>query len=88
VNRQQHKKHWRSFAGFTGGQFMVSCSDGELGPEEAKDITQGFFADLLEHKSLTAIRKEKGRFRSFLLGALKHFLADEKASLTASATKR
>ena len=49
-----------------------------IGPEEAKDITQGFFADLLEHRSLTAIRKEKGRFRSFLLGALKHFLADER----------
>jgi RNA polymerase sigma factor (sigma-70 family) len=47
-------------------------------PEEAKDITQGFFADLLEHKSLTAVRKEKGRFRSYLLGALKYFLADER----------
>jgi RNA polymerase sigma factor (sigma-70 family) len=46
--------------------------------EEAKDITQAFFADLLEHRSLTAVRKEKGRFRSFLLGALKHFLADER----------
>src|SRR6266480_1909590 len=49
-----------------------------IGPEEAKDITQGFFADLLEHKSLTAVRREKGRFRSYLLGALKHFLADER----------
>jgi DNA-directed RNA polymerase specialized sigma24 family protein len=49
-----------------------------IGPEEAKDITQGFFADLLEHRSLTAVRREKGRFRSFLLGALKHFLADER----------
>jgi RNA polymerase sigma factor, sigma-70 family len=49
-----------------------------IGPEEAEDLTQGFFADLLEHRSLTAVRKEKGRFRSFLLGALKHFLADER----------
>lgn len=49
-----------------------------IGPEEAKDITQGFFADLLQHKSLAAVRKEKGRFRSYLLGALKHFLADER----------
>jgi RNA polymerase sigma factor (sigma-70 family) len=47
-------------------------------PEEAKDITQGFFADLLERRSLTAVRKEKGRFRSYLLGALKHFLTDER----------
>ncbi len=49
-----------------------------IGPEEAKDVTQGFFADLLEHRSLSAVRREKGRFRSFLLGALKHFLADER----------
>src|SRR5438093_7146828 len=47
-------------------------------PEEGEDLTQAFFADLLEHKSLTAVRREKGRFRSFLLGALKHFLADER----------
>jgi hypothetical protein len=33
-----------------------------IGPEEAKDITQSFFADLLEHRSLTAVQKEKGRF--------------------------
>ena len=49
-----------------------------IGPEEAKDITQGFFADLLERKSLSAVRREKGHFRSYLLGALKHFLADER----------
>jgi RNA polymerase sigma factor (sigma-70 family) len=47
-------------------------------PEEAKDITQEFFADLLEHRNLAAVRKEKGRFRSYLLGALKYFLADER----------
>jgi RNA polymerase sigma factor (sigma-70 family) len=47
-------------------------------PEEAKDVTQEFFADLLEHRNLTAVRKEKGRFRSYLLGALKYFLADER----------
>jgi len=46
-------------------------------PEEAEDITQGFFAQLLERRSLSAVRKEKGRLRSFLLGALKYFVADE-----------
>ena len=46
--------------------------------EEAEDVTQAFFADLLEHKSLAAVRKERGRFRSYLLGALKYFLADER----------
>ena len=46
-------------------------------PEEAEDITQGFFAELLERRSLDAVRKEKGRLRSFLLGGLKYFLANE-----------
>ncbi|PYL75472.1 MAG: RNA polymerase subunit sigma-24, partial [Verrucomicrobia bacterium] len=41
-------------------------------------VTQGFFAQLLERKRLSAVRKEKGRLRSFLLGALKYFLADER----------
>jgi RNA polymerase sigma factor (sigma-70 family) len=49
-----------------------------VGPEEAEDLTQGFFAELLERKSLSAVRKEKGRLRSYLLGALKYFLADER----------
>jgi RNA polymerase sigma-70 factor (ECF subfamily) len=49
-----------------------------VGPEEAEDITQGFFAELLERRSLSAVRKEKGRLRSFLLGGLKFFLANER----------
>ena len=47
-------------------------------PEEAEDITQGFFAQLLERRKFSALREEKGRLRSFLLGALKYFLADER----------
>jgi RNA polymerase sigma factor (sigma-70 family) len=45
--------------------------------EEAEDITQGFFAQLLERRRFGAVRKEKGRLRSFLLASLKYFLADE-----------
>jgi RNA polymerase sigma factor (sigma-70 family) len=48
-----------------------------IGPTEAEDITQGFFSQLLERRSLDAVRKEKGRLRSYLLGALKYFLVDE-----------
>ena len=48
-----------------------------LPPAEAEDLTQGFFAQLLERKSFDAVRKEKGRLRSYLLGALKYFVADE-----------
>jgi RNA polymerase sigma-70 factor (ECF subfamily) len=47
-------------------------------PEEAQDLTQGFFALLLERRDLRTVRKEKGRLRSYLLTALKHFLADER----------
>ena len=46
-----------------------------IGPEEAEDITQGFFALLLERRDFDAVRREKGRLRSYLLTSLKHFLA-------------
>ena len=46
--------------------------------ESAKDLTQGFFARLLEKRCLAQVQREKGKFRSFLLAALKHFLSDER----------
>jgi RNA polymerase sigma factor (sigma-70 family) len=49
-----------------------------IGPEEAKDFTQGFFALLLERRDLRTVRKEKGRLRSYLLTSLKHFLTNER----------
>jgi RNA polymerase sigma factor (sigma-70 family) len=45
--------------------------------EEAKDLTQAFFARLLEKKFVQQADRERGRFRCFLLGALKNFLSDE-----------
>ena len=48
-------------------------------PADAQDLTQGFFADLIQNRSYARATQEKGRFRSFLLGALKHFVADERA---------
>jgi RNA polymerase sigma-70 factor (ECF subfamily) len=47
-------------------------------PEDARDLTQGFFARLIEMESLSRADPERGRFRSFLLGAFKHFLAHER----------
>jgi RNA polymerase sigma factor (sigma-70 family) len=44
---------------------------------EAQDLTQEFFATLLERNALGAADQERGRFRSFLLTAIKNFLADE-----------
>ena len=45
--------------------------------EEAEDLTQEFFARLLASNTVARAEPERGRFRSFLLGALKHFLAHE-----------
>jgi RNA polymerase sigma-70 factor (ECF subfamily) len=47
------------------------------GPHDAQDLTQAFFARLLEKNYLADVQREKGRFRSFLLASLKHFLANE-----------
>src|SRR5262249_4401290 len=63
------RTYWRPIFAFVRRQ--------GLAPSEAEDITQGFFAQLLERRSLDAVRKEKGRLRSYLLGALKYFLTDE-----------
>jgi DNA-directed RNA polymerase specialized sigma24 family protein len=46
------------------------------GADDAQDLTQGFFANLIKTRSYARADREKGRFRSFLLGALKHFAAD------------
>src|SRR6185503_1478804 len=46
-------------------------------PHDAQDLTQEFFARLLAKNTLGASSREKGKFRSFLLTALNHFLVDE-----------
>jgi RNA polymerase sigma factor (sigma-70 family) len=46
-------------------------------PQDAEDLTQEFFARLLEKRYLSRVDPAKGRFRSFLLSAIKYFLADE-----------
>ncbi len=45
--------------------------------EDAEDLTQAFFARLLEKNCLANLESDKGKFRAFLLAALKHFLANE-----------
>ena len=44
---------------------------------DAQDLTQGFFARLLQKKDLAGVDRTKGRFRSFLLASLEHYLANE-----------
>jgi RNA polymerase sigma-70 factor (ECF subfamily) len=46
--------------------------------ETAKDLTQGFFEHFLEKNYLRQVDREKGKFRSFLLASVKHFLANER----------
>jgi len=45
--------------------------------EQSQDLTQGFFAQLLEKRFLVDADQQRGKFRSFLLTAVKHFLANE-----------
>lgn len=55
-------------------------------PETARDLTQAFFAELLAQQSMGAVERGRGRFRSYLLGAVKHFLAESRRK--AAAAKR
>ena len=46
-------------------------------PEDSADLIQGFFAELLRRDSLSSVTPKKGRFRTFLISALKHYLNDQ-----------
>ena len=62
--------YWRPIYGFVRRQGHR--------PHDAQDLTQEFFARLLGKNYLEGLNPAKGRFRSFLLAALKHFLANER----------
>jgi RNA polymerase sigma factor (sigma-70 family) len=46
-------------------------------PDDAQDLTQGFFLHLLEHRALTRVDRLKGKFRSFLITLFKNYLSVE-----------
>jgi DNA-directed RNA polymerase specialized sigma24 family protein len=46
-------------------------------PDDAKDLTQGFFLLLLDKRVLTAVDRQKGKFRSFLLATFQHYILGE-----------
>ncbi len=48
------------------------------GADEARDLTQGFFTGFLERRDVEGLDPSRGRFRSYLLVAVKHFLTNEK----------
>jgi len=47
-------------------------------PSDAEDLTQGFLASLIARNSMSAVGPERGRFRSFLLASLRHFVSDQR----------
>ena len=47
-------------------------------PHDAQDLTQGFFAHLIEHRIYERTHPDQGKFRSFLLAAMKNFLASDR----------
>ena len=57
--------------------YAFACRQGH-DPEEARDLTQGFFELLLTRRDFEAVRREKGRLRSYLLVSFKHFLGGER----------
>lgn len=46
--------------------------------EDAEELVQGFLTRLVEHRDLRSVSKERGRFRSFLMAALQHHIANER----------
>jgi RNA polymerase sigma-70 factor (ECF subfamily) len=52
-------------------------------PVDAEDLTQEFLARLIANRDLQHVEPKRGKFRSFLLGTLKHFLADERKRVSA-----
>ena len=67
--------YWRPIYSFIQRQ--------DIGPEDTEDLTQGFFALLLERKDLDSVRKKKARLRCYLLASIKNFLADERRRMMA-----
>ena len=62
--------YWRPLYAFARRQ--------DCDPDEARDLTQGFFELLLTRRDLDTVREEKGRLRSYLLTSFKHFMGDER----------
>ncbi len=64
------EQYWNPIYGFLRRQ--------GLGAHDAEDLTQGFLARLFERRGLGGFQPDLGRFRSYLLGALRHYVSDER----------
>ena len=61
----------------TGRRFYAYVRRCGHDADSARDLTQGFFAQLIEKRRLTHADRERGRFRTFLLSAMQNFLRNE-----------
>ena len=68
---------WRHSAKPTGIRCTPTYGEKDMGCDDAQDLTQGFFAWLLEKNIAGKADRERGKFRSFLLASFNHFLAKE-----------
>jgi hypothetical protein len=66
-----------SYAGCTGIRSTDLFGIAEYSPEDAQDLTQGFFLHLIERKTLRRVDRAKGKFRSFLLASLQNYLSTD-----------
>lgn len=64
------RKYWYPLYAFLRRKGMSS--------HDAEDLTQGFFAQLLGKGGLQSVRRECGKFRSFLIASLQHYVADQR----------
>ncbi len=71
-------KLWASYAKHTGSPFIRSFAVRATTRIRSLDLTQGFFALLIEPGALGAVTPAKGKFRSFLMAACTHFLSNQR----------
>ena len=73
----RHRLRFPNYAASIGDQSMRISVAAAMTHTTRRTLTQSFFQHLLENETLRRVSREKGRFRSFLLGVLKLCLADE-----------
>ena len=78
ANRLLHKKRLKNFAALIGDRFSRFCDDKAFGRTRRRTLPRVFLQSYWSAEVSSAVRKEKGRLRSFLLGGLKYFLANER----------
>ena len=77
ANRRQHKRRSKNSAGHIGDLFIASSGDRVSDQRKRKILPKAFLRCCWSVANFDAVRREKGRLRSYLLTSLKHFLVSE-----------